>query len=190
MEAERDKNRARKLAGRGGREWDEGKEEDAGRGRGRGYRRGVHGAVQGLGGSMHAGDAERGRTPWDGEDEGRSGRPRGDYNGRGGRGDRGRGAGRGRGRARGGAVGGETTGQAPNLGDADFPALAKALPVEASSEAKEGEHGQSKAEGDAGGSRQTLEAPSAGARARHGRSPWRVTDEPKTSWADQVEEGN
>ena len=192
MEAEREKNRARKLAGRGGREWDEGKEEDTGRGRGRGYRRGMHGSVQGPDGSMNArgpGDAERGRTPWDGEDEVRSGRQRGDYNGRG-RGERGAGAGRGRGRARGGAPERATAGQAPSFGDAHFPALGKTQLSEASLDAKDGEHWQSKVEGDARGTQHMLEPPSSSARARHGRSPWRVTDEPKTSWADQVEEGN
>lgn len=89
MNQEREKNRLRKLGAQAGREWDEGKEEQAAKeDRGSQYRRGAHGGVaydggRGRGGSN--GYQERGFTP---EYEER----RGGYVPRGrGRGDRGRG---------------------------------------------------------------------------------------------------
>lgn len=101
MEGEREKNRLRKLGARGGREWDEGKEEV--QEKARGARRGVHGGVVGgvsgrargrasAGGGIDEGgkDEDRSRSAERGSFEGRRGRGRG-------RGDRGRGRGRGRG---------------------------------------------------------------------------------------------
>ena len=127
MEGEREKNRLRKL--KGGREWDEGKEEQVvERGGGRGFRRGMYGAVErkGVQGS-DTGVKEESEEAYS-----RSGR--GGYEGRRGRG-RGRG-GRGRGRGESGGRGGHDGrgGGAPapaSFVDTDFPALGNAGKKEA-----------------------------------------------------------
>lgn len=135
MEGERERNRLRKLGARGGREWDEGKEENVGvgeAGRGRGARRGVYGGVSvdrgsgtGLGpgpgpatlDSGVDGDAQEGR-----------GRGRGGANRRGrGRGRGGRGRGRGDTAFRAGEL--EKTDKPPaHLREEDFPALSSNRP--------------------------------------------------------------
>lgn len=85
MDQEREKNRLRKLAVKGGREWDEGKEEpDMRNDRGSQFRRGAYGGVAYQGGYEQNGDkADRGFAR--GRGRGRGGRNRG------GRGERGRG---------------------------------------------------------------------------------------------------
>ena len=105
MDMEREKNRLRKLeaGARGGREWDEGKEEQRRDSRG-GYRRGANGGI----GGMHVGDRFGAPSADDGVDEQYAGR-----GARGGNGGRGQGRGRGRGdrvdRGRGG--GGQGSGR-------------------------------------------------------------------------------
>ena len=85
MDQEREKNRLRKLAVKGGREWDEGKEElDTGNERGSQFTRGAYGGVASQGAYRQNGDMPD------------SGFARGRGRGRGGRGRSGRG-GRGRG---------------------------------------------------------------------------------------------
>ncbi|KAK4691828.1 hypothetical protein P7C71_g5256, partial [Lecanoromycetidae sp. Uapishka_2] len=135
MNQEREKNRLRKLGAQAGREWDEGKEEQAAKeDRGSQYQRGAHGGVAYEGG--------RGRRTSNGYQNGgfmpEYEEKRGGYISRGrGRGDRGRG---GRGRA----------GYNPNIGTqqaapdpvADFPAL----PTAARSEPKSDFHPASKVE--------------------------------------------
>ena len=119
MNAEREKNRQRKLGQQAGREWDEGKEEQEAS-QGSQYRRGVHGGV--------AYDAVRGRGTRNGyQDDGHKpvfdGRRGGQGPGGRGRGDRARG-GRGRGEFNHGAHDRtiNTTQKAPDP-EADFPAL-------------------------------------------------------------------
>ncbi|KAL8803365.1 MAG: hypothetical protein Q9223_006279 [Gallowayella weberi] len=125
MDQEREKNRLRKLVAQSGREWDEGKEEQAVDPRRGGYRRGVHGGVSGY---QSLGD--RGADPQPDGDaiSGGGGCP---PRFRRGRGDRGRGRGKG-GRGRGGyenSAGGFTIAKppAPNA-EADFPALPTSVP--------------------------------------------------------------
>ena len=123
MDMERERNRLRKLeaGAKGGREWDEGKEDrGADRERG-GYRRGVNG---GLSGGPRGGRAGRGNLYTDGIPEIGEGR-RGGYESRGrgrGRGERGRGRG-----GRGGAVQSDAphnmVQQQPPDPTIDFPAL-------------------------------------------------------------------
>ena len=120
MNAEREKNRQRKLGQQAGREWDEGKEEQEAS-QGSQYRRGAHGGV--------AYDAVRGRGAKNGyQDDGHKpmfdGRRGEQGPGGRGRGDRARG---GRGRGRGEFNHGahrtiDTTQKAPDP-EADFPAL-------------------------------------------------------------------
>lgn len=119
MNAEREKNRLRKLGQQAGREWDEGKEEQEAS-QGSQYRRGANGGV--------AYDAARGRGARNGyQDAGHNtgfeGRRGGQGPGGRGRGDRVRG-GRGRGEANQGAHSRSinTTQKAPDP-EADFPAL-------------------------------------------------------------------
>ncbi|KAL8941334.1 MAG: hypothetical protein Q9216_002319 [Gyalolechia sp. 2 TL-2023] len=116
MDQEREKNRLRKLGAQGGREWDEGKEDqpanDPRRSR---YQRGAHGGVQNYHNSVGPG-AE---LQTNGNDNFRDR----DYVPRGGRGRGGRGRGRG-GRGRGGS-GNDAESlqhQVPNS-ETDFPAL-------------------------------------------------------------------
>ncbi|MCJ1237747.1 hypothetical protein MMC14_005734 [Varicellaria rhodocarpa] len=147
MEGERERNRLRKLGARGGREWDEGKkEEDSGArgGRGRGYRRGMHGGIvqsRNTDGEYFAatkrdgGEGESGysRSTATTTSGGKGGeyheRGRGGHEGGRRRGGRGRGN-RGRGR---GDRGGDHSGNYNNtsvpvkeadFAEADFPALA------------------------------------------------------------------
>lgn len=119
MNAEREKNRLRKLGQQAGREWDEGKEEQEANPISQ-YRRGAHGGV--------AYDAVRGRGARNGyQDDGHNpvfdGRRGGQGPGGRGRGDRARG-GRGRGEFNHGAHSRtiDTTQKAPDP-EADFPAL-------------------------------------------------------------------
>ncbi len=119
MNAEREKNRLRKLGQQAGREWDEGKEEQE-VSLGSQYRRGAHGGV--------AYDASRGRGARnghqdDGHNPGFEGRRGGQGSGGRGRGDRVRG-GRGRGEFNQGAHSRSvnTPQKAPDP-EADFPAL-------------------------------------------------------------------
>ena len=119
MNAEREKNRLRKLGQQAGREWDEGKEEQEAS-QGSQYRRGAHGGV--------AYDAVRGRGARNGYQDDRhnpgfEGRRGGQGPGGRGRGDRIRG-GRGRGESNQGAHTRSinTTQKAPDP-EADFPAL-------------------------------------------------------------------
>ena len=113
MEGEREKNRQRKLAGRGGREWDEGKEEvqDKESGRGSNFRRGMHGGVGPRGGSGRGGfgyqNSGEGNVIEEGEGRGRG---RGRNRGRGGRG-------------RGDTGDAKTGGKAASFVAEDFPAL-------------------------------------------------------------------
>lgn len=117
MNQEREKNRLRKLGAQAGREWDEGKEEQAAKeDRGSHFRRGAHGGVANEGG-------RGGRGASNGYQDG--GYEQGFQEGRGGympwgrgRGDRGRG-GRGRGRYNHNS----NTPQAAPDPVADFPAL-------------------------------------------------------------------
>ncbi|KAI4127942.1 MAG: hypothetical protein LQ338_002966 [Usnochroma carphineum] len=132
MDQEREKNRLRKLGAQGGREWDEGKEDQpAGDPRRSGYRRGAHGAAPAYQGF---GDRDAELQP----DE------NGDFRGRGYeiRGARGRG---GRNRGRGGRGRGGSEGRAndveilkPPVPDvnADFPALPPVEPPKADSLSK------------------------------------------------------
>ncbi|KAL8681790.1 MAG: hypothetical protein Q9186_002105 [Xanthomendoza sp. 1 TL-2023] len=125
MDQEREKNRLRKLGAQSGREWDEGKEEQAVDPRRSGYRRGAHGGASGY---QSLGDrATDPQLDGDTFSGGSEYSPRG---GRG-RGDRGRGRGRGaRGRARyeNSAAGFEIVKPpAPNV-ETDFPALPPAAP--------------------------------------------------------------
>ena len=111
MDQEREKNRLRKLAVKGGREWDEGKEElDTRNERGSQFRRGAYGGVASQGGYEQNGDkADPGFIR--GRGRGRGGRNRG---GRGGRG-------------RGGPERGLQ--EAPPIGQQDdFPTLPPAKP--------------------------------------------------------------
>lgn len=95
MEGEREKNRLRKLGARGGREWDEGKqEEDFSGQRGSNYRRGAHGGVASdrgarANGTEDALEENQFSSPPRTVFERARGRGRG--RGRGGRGGRGRG---------------------------------------------------------------------------------------------------
>lgn len=108
MEGEREKNRLRKLGAQGGREWDEGKEEqDTNPSRASQYRRGAHGGISRRGGRQQDVYDDYGREDQDPEDIGDSHAPRGgrsrgrggpsdrsradNRGGRGGRGPRGRG---------------------------------------------------------------------------------------------------
>ncbi|KAI9657850.1 MAG: hypothetical protein M1831_004086 [Alyxoria varia] len=145
MMRERERNKAWKLERGGGREWDEGKEQqlESGSGRGSGFRRGAHG---GVGGSKWGGGEEAMPEGSWGDVENDAG-----FRGRGGRG-RGRGGGRGRGRGdergrgRGGrGRGGNNFDHAPSTkhdqavvpDSSEFPALAPASHNEnASSESK------------------------------------------------------
>lgn len=109
-----------------------------------------------------------------------------------GRGARGRGRGRGRAHDGGGVGRGDARGLPPSLGTADFPALGGAEPADLPKPTAEpaevpgdGTEAEGSAEKDG-----KLAAPHETARARHTRSPWRVADEPKTSWADQVEDAS
>lgn len=122
MDQEREKNRLRKLAVKGGREWDEGKEEQDTRSeRGSQFRRGAHGSVasQGRGGGHK--DYENGETV--SREYGQSrGRGRGSDGERGRRGRGGRG-----GRGRGGFEKGND--DPPNIQrNEDFPSLPSSQP--------------------------------------------------------------
>ncbi|KAL8666902.1 MAG: hypothetical protein Q9202_001142 [Teloschistes flavicans] len=92
MDQERERNRLRKLGARGGREWDEGKEEEAVDSRRSRYRRGAHGGAvgyqgfgdragevegSGMNGYAERGYGERGYGPRDGRGRGGRGRGRG-----------------------------------------------------------------------------------------------------------------
>ena len=141
MEGEREKNRLRKLGARGGREWDEGKEEEVA-GRRSDFRKGVNGGIGDVGKRTDTGEGFQIRGNGEGADEsGYRGSTRGGYGG----GRRGRGRGRGgRGRGRGDHGGGSAGGRGSNtyaptietrngtadLKEADFPALATAPPME------------------------------------------------------------
>lgn len=125
MEQERERNRLRKLGARGGREWDEGKQEQDGSSAARGgsqYRRGIYGgttAYRGGGGAREQGESEEGYGYGGQEDFGGRGyghRGSGSR-GRGGdrtRGERGRGGGGGGGRGRGAHEGGRGGGEYQN----------------------------------------------------------------------------
>lgn len=127
MDMEREKNRLRKLeAGKkGGREWDEGKEEERAERGGR-YRRGANGTIGGgyrgdrYPNVHHMDEEVEGDLEHRGDSSGR-GRGRGRGEGRG-RGDRGRGGGRGRGGSTVAVVSGPTEQKAPDP-TLDFPAL-------------------------------------------------------------------
>ena len=123
QDAEREKNRLRKLKAQGGREWDEDKvEQDMTNGRSSQYRRGAHGGVGQYGNNARNDGSRYGDANQDEQGAG--------FSRRGGRGRGGRG-GRGRGRGRGGyEVGGgipphsQSTFSAPVISaDKDFPAL-------------------------------------------------------------------
>ena len=93
QDAEREKNRLRKLKAQGGREWDEDKvEQDTTNGRSSQYRRGAHGGVGPYDNNARSDGSRYGDVNQDEEGAGFS--PRGGR-GRGGRGGRGRGRGRG-----------------------------------------------------------------------------------------------
>ena len=121
MDMEREKNRIRKLEShaKGGREWDEGKEEQKPEGR-EGYRRRANGVVAGVvAGDFRGG--RRGGAQMDGANDWDNNR-----GGRGGYGSRGRGEGRGRGRGdrgRGGPSASNTMEQPAPDPVVDFPAL-------------------------------------------------------------------
>ena len=117
MDQEREKNRLRKLAVKGGREWDEGKEEhDLSKERGGQFRRGAHGGVAYRGG--RGGYRDYGNEEAIARDHGQNrGRGRGGDRERGGRGRGGRG-----GKARGGL--GKGSNSPPNVQRSeDFPSL-------------------------------------------------------------------
>ncbi|KAL9603844.1 MAG: hypothetical protein Q9219_000953 [cf. Caloplaca sp. 3 TL-2023] len=165
MDQEREKNRLRKLGAQGGREWDEGKEDqpvhDPRRSR---YQRGAHGGTphyQRLGADsadLQANDPE-------------SMEARG-YSPRGGRGRGGRAGGRGRGgRGRGGLPNNVEISQplAPNP-DTDFPALPPAQLPKSDSITENPE-----SQGEQGGPPPTVEVPTFQPIAGGGRS-----------WADEV----
>lgn len=123
QDAEREKNRLRKLKAQGGREWDEDKvEPDEINGRSSQYRRGAHGGVGQYGNNARTDGSRYGDANQDEEGAGfstRGGR------GRGGRGGRGRGRGRG-GYETGGAMPphSQNTSSAPVISaEKDFPAL-------------------------------------------------------------------
>ncbi|KAI4243054.1 MAG: hypothetical protein L6R40_003745 [Gallowayella cf. fulva] len=165
MDQEREKNRLRKLGAQGGREWDEGKEEQTVDPRRSGYRRGAHGGASGY---QSFGD--RGVDLQPSQDDFPSGRGFGPRGGRG-RGDRGRGRGRG-GRGRGGydhaASGFEIVKPpAPNA-ETDFPALPSAAPPKSD---RNSSNSQAKAE-----QQPTVEVPDFQAPAGGGQS-----------WAEEVE---
>ncbi|KAI4107361.1 MAG: hypothetical protein L6R37_001722 [Teloschistes peruensis] len=127
MDQEREKNRLRKLGQRGGREWDEGKEEQAVDSRRSQYRRGAHGGGGGYQGfGERAGEMERSEV------NGYAERGFGDrgYGSRGGRGRGGRGRGGRGGRGRGGydnnAGNFEILKPPGPDAEADFPALPSA----------------------------------------------------------------
>ncbi|KAL9578534.1 MAG: hypothetical protein Q9212_005657 [Teloschistes hypoglaucus] len=129
MDQERERNRLRKLGAQGGREWDEGKEEQAVDSRLSQYRRGAHGGGGGYQGfGDRAGDVEGSEVNGYAE-RGFGDRGYGPRGGRGGRGGRGRGRG---GRGRGGydnAAGNFEILQPPVPdAEADFPALPSAGP--------------------------------------------------------------
>ena len=114
MEGERERNRERKLKGKGGREWDEGKEERFEEAVKAYLKRGAYGGV--VGGGAHRGDLETPETFEEGGERGFRSRGRGR-----GRGRRRGGPGRGRGEGRGAFVNeGDKT---ANFGAEDFPAL-------------------------------------------------------------------
>ncbi|KAI4185131.1 MAG: hypothetical protein L6R41_004305 [Letrouitia leprolyta] len=119
MDQEREKNRLRKLGAQGGREWDEGKEEQpASDPRRSHYQRGAHGGVQNY---YNSGDRSTDLRINSNDDFGDRG-----YGSRGGRGRGGRGRGR-SGRGRGGYVNNIETLQHPVPNpDTDFPALPSA----------------------------------------------------------------
>ena len=128
MDQEREKNRLRKLGAQGGREWDEGKEDQPLDPRRSEYRRGAHGGTSNYQGS----ETRMGNLRIDGDyynadrGYGRGGRSGGDRS-------RGRGRGRGgRGRAdHDGSAGGFEIMKpmAPNI-EKDFPALPSAATQE------------------------------------------------------------
>ena len=125
MDQEREKNRLRKLAVKGGREWDEGKEDqDAGKDRGSQFRRGAQGGAGqrgGRGGKPGYGDQD----PENQDFSQRPGRSRGGNRGRSERGGGGRG-----GRRRGGLT--TANDETPKIErNEDFPSLpASQRPVE------------------------------------------------------------
>ena len=123
QDAEREKNRLRKLKAQGGREWDEDKlEQDINNGRSSQYRRGAHGGVGQYGNNARSDGSRYGDAHQDEEVVG--------FSPRGGRGHGGRG-GRGRGRGRGGHDSGgsipphsQALSSAPAISaEKDFPAL-------------------------------------------------------------------
>ncbi|MCJ1253474.1 hypothetical protein MMC24_001286 [Lignoscripta atroalba] len=171
MEGEREKNRLRKLGARGGREWDEGKkEEDFSRGRGGGYRRGMHGSV-GYDQARNTGFIYEGAEEQSPLESG--GRGTAEPH-RGGPGRRGRGQGRGgRGRGRGGYDGGRG-GQAQPIAPQTAPAVNAEEEFPSLSSANVAKTAQ------AGPSQETMSASQA---TEILKSP---TGE-KASWADQVD---
>ncbi|KAL8998374.1 MAG: hypothetical protein Q9169_002587 [Polycauliona sp. 2 TL-2023] len=122
MDQEREKNRLRKLGAQGGREWDEGKEDQPVDPRRSEYRRGAHGGTSYYQGSGGRGGNLQSDGDYDHGDRGygpRGGRSRGDR-------------GRGRGKGRGGRGHGDYNTSAGSFGtmkpsvpaaEADFPAL-------------------------------------------------------------------
>ncbi|KAL8805397.1 MAG: hypothetical protein Q9182_001963 [Xanthomendoza sp. 2 TL-2023] len=125
MDQEREKNRLRKLGAQSGREWDEGKAEQAADTRHGGYRRGAHGGASGY---QSLGDRAADPQPDGDASSGGGGYP---PRFRRGGGDRGRGRGR-RGRGRGGyensAGGFEIAKPPPPNAETDFPALPSPVP--------------------------------------------------------------
>ncbi|KAL6247374.1 hypothetical protein RBB50_005720 [Rhinocladiella similis] len=126
MDNEREKNRRRKLAVIGGREWDAGKNEDDFKGSGRGGTRRGYQTSMTPEQQYQAEQDDLRQYEWHG--------------------DRGRGAGRGRGRGRGGrgrggggTRGGENGAPPPDLAaDADFPALPASVAADAENNASNG----------------------------------------------------
>lgn len=124
QDAEREKNRLRKLKAQGVREWDEDKvEQDPTDGRASQYRRGAHGGVGQYGNNARSDGPRYGDGNQDEEGAGFSARG---GRGRGGRGGRGRGRGRGGYDSRGGGMPPhrQSVSSAPPIGaQRDFPAL-------------------------------------------------------------------
>lgn len=210
MEGEREKNRMRKLSARGGREWDEGKEEhDSSSPRASHYRRGAHGGVT-SGGRNNDGyeDDRQGNRDRDREEMGRGFNSRGGGRGRGDRYRGERGSGRGGYRGRGSHHADEREPQArsfhhstapgPN-NETEFPALPFTNPPLGSlTRSKQSHHPRTPSPSPGPNERSTT-ATTPGAATTSLENPanpnnsWQNHPEPfspvaeKESWSDQVE---
>lgn len=208
MEGEREKNRLRKLGAQGGREWDEGKEEqEPNSPRTSQYRRGAHGGVSRQGGRQQDVYDDHGQGNQYHENFGQGSAPRG---GRGrGRGDRSRGdRGQGRGmRGRGGYYDNRHAPREPLNppgppvlnAESDFPSLPPANPPHRSEKSQPDRQNETRdAPPSSSQPQNSIDATAVDGSAATGSVTAEPKDRPKTveafspvgekqSWFDQVE---